>query len=239
MKKYTITRRDWIIGATCVGLSMLPACGIQAPRSDDINLEPYPRNAAEGLLRLKIGNRRFMEDKSIHTHENASWRNLLVEEQKPFATVLGCSDSRVPPEMVFDVGFGDIFTIRLAGNIIAEDVIGTLQYAVAHLHTPLVVVMGHENCGAVTATVDEMLEKTRELEHIEALIALIKPGLSQIDLKLDRPTLLHAAVEANVRWSMRQLMSLPGAARALREKRVTLVGAVYELNSGRVRFLDY
>jgi carbonic anhydrase len=112
MKKYTITRRDWIISATCVGLGMLPACGIQAPRSDDINLEPYPRNAAEGLLRLKIGNRRFMEDKSIHTHENASWRNLLVEEQKPFATVLGCSDSRVPPEMVFDVGFGDIYSAR-------------------------------------------------------------------------------------------------------------------------------
>jgi carbonic anhydrase len=140
--------------------------------------------------------------------------------------------------MVFDVGFGDIFTIRLAGNIIAEDVIGTLQYAVAHLHTPLVVVMGHENCGAVTATVDEMLEKTKELEHIEALIALIKPGLSQLDLKLDRPALLHTAVEANVRWSLQQLMALPGAAQALREKHVSLVGAVYELNSGKVRFLD-
>jgi carbonic anhydrase len=91
MKKYTISRRDWLIGASCVGLGMIPACGIQTPRSvDDIGLDPYPRNATEALLRLKIGNRRFMEDKSIHTHENASWRNLLVEGQKPFATVLGC-----------------------------------------------------------------------------------------------------------------------------------------------------
>jgi len=161
-----------------------------------------------------------------------------VQEQKPFVTILGCSDSRVPPEMIFDVGFGDIFTIRLAGNIIAEDVIGTLQYGVAHLHTPLVVVMGHENCGAVTAAVEEMLGKTRELEHIEALLALIRPGLSQLDLKLDHEALLHAAVEANVRWSMQQLINLPGAKRALQEKRVTLAGAVYELNSGQVRFLD-
>lgn len=238
MKKRGITRREWLVGASCIGLSMVPACAGKISRSGAIGLEPYPRNAAEGLLRLKTGNRRFMDDQSIHTHENASWRHRLVQEQKPFATVLGCSDSRVPPEMIFDVGFGDIFTIRLAGNIIAEDVIGTLQYGVAHLHTPLVVVMGHENCGAVTATVEEMLGKPKELKHIEALLALIRPGLSQLDLKLDRKALLDAAVEANVYWSMQQLMALPEANRAMREKYVTLVGAVYELNTGQVRFLD-
>jgi carbonic anhydrase len=238
MKKHGITRREWLVGASCLGLGMVSACGTQVPRSGAISLEHLPRNAAEGLLRLKAGNRRFMDDKPVHTHENASWRHHLVEEQKPFATVLGCSDSRAPPEMIFDVGFGDIFTIRLAGNIIAEDVIGTLQYGVAHLHTPLVVVMGHESCGAVTATVEEMLGKPKEREHIEALLALIKPGLSQLDLKLDRVALMQAAVEANVRWSMQQLIALPEAKRALREKRVTLVGAVYELNTGQVRFLD-
>jgi carbonic anhydrase len=238
MKKNGMTRREWLVGASCLGLSMVPACGTQAPRFGAVSLEPYPRNAAEGLLRLKTGNRRFMDDKLIHTHENASWRIQLVQEQKPFATVLGCSDSRVPPEMVFDVGFGDIFTIRLAGNIIAEDVIGTLQYGVAHLHTPLVVVLGHESCGAVTATVDEMLDKPKERKHIEALLALIRPGLSKLDMKLDRKTLLHAAVEANVRWSMQQLMALPEAKRAMRERYVTLVGAVYELSTGQVRFLD-
>jgi carbonic anhydrase len=205
-------------------------CNSQAPRFGPLGTESFPRNAAEGLLRLKAGNRRFMDDRPIHTHENASWRHQLVQEQKPFATVFGCSDSRVPPEMIFDVGFGDIFTIRLASNIIAEDVVGTLQYGVAHLHTPLVVVMGHENCGAVAAPVEEMLGKSKELKHIEALLALIRPGLSKLDLKLDRKALLDAAVEANARWSMQQLTALPEAKRALREKRVAMVGAVYELN---------
>ncbi len=110
---------------------------------------------------------------------------MLVESQKPFVTVVGCSDSRVPPELIFDVGFGDLFTIRLAGNIIAEDVIGSLQYAVAHLHTPLVVILGHEGCGAVAATMEEILHKTKELKHIESLIQSIKPGLKQLDLKLE------------------------------------------------------
>jgi carbonic anhydrase len=126
----------------------------------------------------------------------------------------------------------------LAGNIIAEDVIGSLQYAVAHLHTPLVVILGHEGCGAVAATVEEMLHKAKEPEHIESLIKSIKPGLMKLNLKLDRDTLLRAAVEANVRWSMQELLALPEAKRALREKRVTLVGAIYELSTGQVRFLD-
>lgn len=238
MSNSLITRRQWLASVSCLGLATLSGCGLPTIRDEQTGLETYPRNAAEALLRLKTGNQRFMADKPFHSHENTSWRNLLVEGQKPFATVLGCSDSRVPPEMVFDVGFGDIFTIRLAGNIIAEDVIGSLQYAIAHLHTPLFVVMGHENCGAVTAAVDEMLGKAEELKHIEALISLIKPGLAKLNFGLDRSTVIQAAVEANVRWSMQQLLALPGAAKAIREKSVTLVGAVYELNSGRVRFLN-
>jgi carbonic anhydrase len=203
-----------------------------------IDTEPYPSDADEALARLKNGNQRFIDDKPSHAHEKASWRSLLVETQKPFATIVGCSDSRVPPELIFDEGFGELFTIRLAGNIIAEDVIGSLQYAVAHLHTRLVVVLGHEGCGAVTATVEEMLNKAKEPEHIESLIKSIKPGLKKLNLKLDRDILLRAAVEANVHWSMRQLLALPEAKRALLEKRVTLAGAVYELSTGRVRFLD-
>jgi carbonic anhydrase len=179
-----------------------------------------------------------VQGRARHTHENASWRNMLVEGQKPFATILGCSDSRVPPELVFDVGLGELFIIRLAGNIIAEDVIGTLQYAVAQLHTPLVVVMGGAGCGAVTAAIDEMLHTDHEPSHIEALLQLIKPGLAQLDLKQDRNALLRAAVEANVRWSMQQLAAVPEGRRALREGRLTLVGAVYELATGNVRFLE-
>ncbi|MGZ8159296.1 MAG: carbonic anhydrase [Methylobacter sp.] len=210
----------------------------QTADSVSIEMEPYPRDAIEALARLKRGNQRFMDDKPRHVHEKSSWRSLLVDAQKPFATVVGCSDSRVPPELIFDVGFGDLFTIRLAGNIIAEDVIGSLQYAVAHLHTPLVVILGHEGCGAVGATVEERLDKPKEPKHIESLINSIKPGLTKLNLKQDRESLQRAAVEANVRWSMQQLFALPEAKKALQEGYVTLMGAVYELNTGRVRFLS-
>lgn len=212
------------------------AIGTVAPVNNDI--EPYPRTADQALLRLKQGNQRFMDDKPYHFHEKSSWRSQLVRTQKPFATVVGCSDLRVPPELIFDVGFGDLFTIRLAGNIIAEDVIGSLQYAVRHLHTPLVIVLGHEGCGAVTATLEEMLDTAKEPEHIESLIKSIKPGLSKLELKQNREGLLRAAVEANVRWSIQQLSALPEAKIILQDKSVTLLGAVYELNSGAVRFLN-
>ena len=227
-----------MIAACSLALGKAFRLGAEEPSSRSVNSEPYSVGAGEALERLKKGNQRFMEEKSRHTHETASWRSLLIQTQKPFATVLGCSDSRVPPELIFDAGFGDLFTMRVAGNIIAEDVIGTLQYGVAHLHTPLVVVLGHEGCGAVAATLEQMLHKTKELEHIESLIQLIKPGLRELDLNLDRAELLKAAVEANVRWSMRQLSTSPEGARALREKRVGLAGGVYDLATGRVRFLD-
>ncbi|UOA09473.1 carbonic anhydrase [Methylobacter sp. S3L5C] len=233
-----ITRRQWLFGACCAGLGIASGVVAETVNVGAIDTESYPSNANEALMRLKNGNQRFMDDISQHSHEKASWRSLLVETQKPFATIVGCSDSRVPPELIFDEGFGELFTIRLAGNIIAEDVVGSLQYAVAHLHTRLIVVLGHEGCGAVTATVEEMLNKTKELEHIESLIKSIKPGLKKLNLKLDRQALLHAAVEANVRWSMRELLALPEAKRALREKQVILAGAIYELNTGHVRFLD-
>ncbi|HVP42414.1 MAG TPA: carbonic anhydrase [Terriglobales bacterium] len=234
-----MTRRQWLLGIGCAGLGIATAAGAEAPpfATSNSESEPFPRDADEALMRLKAGNRRFVDDKPKHAHERASWRGLLVGGQQPFATILGCSDSRVPPELVFDAGFGDLFTIRLAGNIIAEDVIGSLQYAVAHLHTPLVVVLGHEGCGAVTATLEEMLHRNTEPQHIESLIKVIKPGLAKLDLKLEPTALLHAAVEANVRWSMQQLAALPEAQRALQEKRVALVGAVYELTTGKVRFL--
>ena len=93
-------------------------------------------DALDAVDRLKSGNSRFCNGRQIHAHENAEWRNILVADQKPFATILGCSDSRVPPELVFDLGLGELFIIRLAGNIIAEDVLGSLQYAIDHLYTP-------------------------------------------------------------------------------------------------------
>jgi carbonic anhydrase len=109
--------------------------------------ETPPRDAAGARRRLVEGNRRFVAGESHHDHASKEWRKRLAAEQKPFAAVLGCSDSRVPTELVFDQGFGDLFVIRIAGNVISTDVLGSLQYAWHHLHVPLLVVLGHEGCG--------------------------------------------------------------------------------------------
>jgi carbonic anhydrase len=199
--------------------------------------ESFPKDPAEALARLKAGNSRFADGKTRHAHQSADWRKHLVGEQKPFATVLACSDSRVPPELVFDQGFGDLFVVRVAGNVIAADVVASLSYAAQHLGTPLFVVMGHTGCGAVTAALDAKLKKAKEPERIEVLVKLIEPGLKDLDMKASYPAALSAAVEANVRWSVAQLAGLAGPKEAIRDGRVILAGAIYELETGRVRFL--
>jgi carbonic anhydrase len=204
---------------------------------DQPTAETMSDAATRALARLKSGNARFSAGPPQHAHETVAWRHRLVDGQEPFATIIACSDSRVAPELVFDVGLGELFDIRLAGNVVSEDVVGSLQYAIAHLRTPLVVVLGHESCGAVTAAVDELLKPVKEPSHIEALLDSIKPGLAGLDLHLERKALIEQAVEANVRWSMKQLLEQPEAPRALK-KGVTLVGAVYELGAGTVRFLS-
>jgi carbonic anhydrase len=197
----------------------------------------FPKDAAEALALLKAGNQRFAEGKTRHAHESANWRKHLVSDQKPFATILGCSDSRVPIELVFDQGFGDLFVIRVAGNVIAPDVVGSIAYAVAHLATPLVIVMGHQGCGAVTAAVKALKEPTKEPPGIKALLELIEPGLPNNLPGDSQEQRINAAVEANVHWSMKQLAELPQAKKILAEQRFRLLGAVYELSTGQVRFL--
>jgi carbonic anhydrase len=233
--KRPVTRRTAIGAAAGVGLSLC----VGQMRS--LAEEPAAGAAVTfdaALDRLKAGNDRFVRDQLQHHHSSREWRAQLKEAQHPFATLLACSDSRVPPELVFDQGFGDLFVVRVAGNIIATDVLGSLQYASYHLRTPLFVVLGHQGCGAVTAAVDALLGQAREPAHIARLVEMITPGLKQVDLNLPRRPLIEAAVEANVRWSMRQLLNMPEAKRALEERRAVLLGAVYSLESGAVRFLD-
>jgi carbonic anhydrase len=196
-----------------------------------------PKGAAQALTWLKEGNRRFASSRPRHAHEAASWRKHLNAGQQPFATILACSDSRVPPELVFDQGFGELFVIRVAGNIVSTDVLGSLQYAIRHLHTPLVVVMGHESCGAVTAAVEALDGRGQEPRFIAALVAAIEPGLKGLPADLVGADRVHAAVEANVRWSMRQLASIAEGKLALKRKDMVLVGAVYDIAMGTVRFL--
>jgi len=161
----------------------------------------------------------------------------LAKGQRPYATIVGCSDSRVPPELVFDAAFGELFIVRVAGNVISPEVMGTLQYAVVHLHTQLLVVLGHEGCGAVEAALAVKSQGVRERARIALLLDRILPGLQGIDAELTPQDQLEAAVEANVRWSMHQLLDTPEGKARMAEGVVKLVGAVYQLKTGRVRFL--
>lgn len=162
----------------------------------------------------------------------------LAKGQQPFATILGCSDSRVPPELVFDASFGELFVIRVAGNVLGPSILGTLQYAASHLHTPLFVVLGHEGCGAVEAAIGSRFHGTRQKSRIELLLEGIVPALEGLDGTQPRAKLLHQAVEANVRHTVRTLRETPEAQAREREGTMKLVGAVYELQTGRVRFLE-
>jgi len=196
-----------------------------------------PESPQEALKFLKEGNARFAAGKTLHAHLGADWRRHLTLGQAPFATILGCSDSRVPPELIFDQGLGDLFVVRVAGNVIASDVVGSLIYAAVHLKTRLFVVLGHQGCGAVTAAVEAIDGGAKEPPGIAALLELIKPALAGTKPGAG-PARVAAAVEANVRWSMRQLAALPNAAKAFESGQLLLAGAVYELDSGRVRFLS-
>jgi carbonic anhydrase len=233
MNARPITRRRLLTSTAGLGAGLVAPAGLWAAGAD----EPPPRDAAEARQRLIEGNKRFVAGESIHGHASKEWRKRLTASQKPFAAILGCSDSRVPTEMVFDQGFGDLFVIRVAGNVISTDVVGSLQYAGYHLHVPLLMVLGHEGCGAVTAALDAKFKRAHEPERIEALVRMIEPGLKDIDPKLSPEKQLSAAVEANVRWSMKQLAEMPEAKKALEEKRFEMVGAVYELATGSVRLL--
>jgi carbonic anhydrase len=194
--------------------------------------------ADQALERLVAGNERFVRGEARFPTIQKEVLAELAKAQQPYATILGCSDSRVPPELVFDAGFGELFIIRVAGNVISPEVKGTLQYAGAHLKTPLFVVLGHEECGAVQAALKMMRDGHREREHIERLLENIVPGLKNVNVTLPAETQVQHAVEANVRWSMHQLLETPEAKARIAEGVMKLAGAVYELHTGRVRFLQ-
>jgi carbonic anhydrase len=194
--------------------------------------------AEEALARLREGNERFLRGEARFPTVQKEILADLAKGQQPYATILGCSDSRVPPELVFDAGFGELFVIRLAGNVLSPEVAGSMQYAGVHLKTPLVVVLGHEGCGAVQAALRSLREGTRERSRIEALLQNIVPGLTGVAADLPWEEQMQAAVEANVRWAMARILESPEGRARRAEGVMQLVGAVYELATGRVRFLE-
>lgn len=237
MDRLWFSRRRLLASAVGIGLGL--AAPAVAPAEDPKPPEePFPKDAKEALRRLIAGNKRFVAEQPVHSRTGKERRKELAGGQQPFAAVLGCSDSRVIPEIAFDQGLGDLFVVRVAGNVVAADVLGSLQYAGWHLNVPLLVVLGHEGCGAVAAALDAKTKRGKGPEHIETLVGLIEPGLKDLDPKLKGAARLDAAVEANVRRSMAQLADNRDIKTALEEKRFEIAGAVYQLETGSVRFLS-
>lgn len=195
-------------------------------------------SADEALRRLKEGNKRFVGGEAKFPTLHKELLSDLAKAQRPYATILSCSDSRVPLELIFNAGFGELFVIRVAGNIMSPEVAASLQFAGYHLRTPLFVVVGHTQCGAVAAAIDTKLHGTQQHSRIQLLVDSILPGLADLDSRLAPEALLAQAVEANVRWSMRQILETPEGRERQVEGRFQLVGAVYEVETGRVRFLE-
>jgi carbonic anhydrase len=200
--------------------------------------------AREALERLRDGNRRFVAGRgNVGGLSSRSRRAALVSGQEPFAIVLGCSDSRVPAEIVFDQGLGDLFVIRVAGNVVAPSQIGSVEFAAERFGTRLVVVLGHSQCGAVLATLEE-LRRPRESQsrNLRSIVDRIRPSVESLlatDLRSDRDALVSAAVRANVRASANQLRHGSEVVEQLiKDDGLLVVGAEYSLETGLVDIFD-
>lgn len=201
-------------------------------------------SSREALRRLMEGNRRFVAGAlNVETSAVQQKRSELLGGQAPFAIVLGCSDSRVPAELVFDQGLGDLFVIRVAGNVVAPSQIGSIEFAAERFGTPLVVVLGHSNCGAIQATLEE-LERPQQNRspNLRSIVDRIRPSVEPLldrESKLEPKKLTERAVRANIRASANQLRHGSQILEALVEKgELLIVGAEYSLESGLVDFFE-
>lgn len=199
--------------------------------------------ASEALERLREGNRRFTSNvRGLDAYVSQAKRAELREDQHPFAIVLGCSDARVPAEIVFDQGLGDLFVIRVAGNIVAPSQVGSVEFAAARFGTRLVVVLGHTQCGAIGATLEELRRPTNQSRNLRAIVDRVRPsveGLLETDLRHDLDALVKQAVRANIRASADHLRHGSQVLEQLsQDEGLRVVGAEYSVETGAVEFFD-
>ena len=210
-----------------IGLSSLIA-------NDSVSSIP----AAEALQILKDGNQRFIDGKSIHPHSDFERIKEISKGQKPFVTINSCSDSRVPPELIFDQGFGDVFIVRNAGNVSDTDEVGTIEYGTEHLGTNLVVVMGHTKCGAVTA-----VAKGDHVEgNIPKLVDNIVPAVEKVKhshKNEDYSKWINEAITENVNQSIKDILRKSKiVSHLVQEGKVKIIGAIYDVETGKVIFIE-
>lgn len=181
------------------------------------------------------GNERYVDGKSTHPNQTESRRAEVAKGQKPFAAILGCADSRVPPEIIFDRGLGDLFVVRTAGQVIDKAVLGSLEFAVEELHITLMMVLGHARCGAVIATIDAIERNVKASSDIGALGEGLRPAVEKV--KGQPGDLLDNAVKANVALIVDRLKHDPILAEAVVKGQLNIVGAHYDLDTGMVECL--
>ena len=212
----------WIAGTLMVALALIA----------DVSVQDKPPSAADVLAELKAGNEHHATKHYQHPHQTAARQRELTTTQHPHATILSCADSRVAPEIVFDQGLGDLFDVRVAGNIAGDAEIASIEYAADHLGVPVLVVLGHQRCGAVTAAA----EPGEAPGHLPVLIAAIRPAVEQArGMPGDA---IDNAVRINVENVVRQLTgSQPVLAGLTAAGRLQVVGAVYSLDTGKIEWL--
>jgi len=184
----------------------------------------------DGLIRLMEGNKRYVQDALEHPNRTPERREAIVLKQTPFAVIVGCSDSRVSPEIIFDQGIGDLFVVRVAGNVVGPLELESIQYATAVLHASTLLVLGHEHCGAVNAVVQN------SIENITAIAALIQPAVREAK-KTNPPDLLEASIQTNAVNMKNYLLSTPVLQKLVMDKKLRIYAGYYDLQTGAVSIL--
>jgi carbonic anhydrase len=230
------TRRRFLgttVAAGVGGLMALSAPSLAISRIAFAAEEPTGVTADEALKILMEGNARFMAAKPSYPNQTEERRATVAKAQHPIAIVVGCSDSRVTPELAFDQGLGDLFVIRVAGNVVDEQPLGTIEYGLEEFHIPLIVVLGHERCGAVQATLDLSESGGTAPGHIQSLVKAIQPAVAQAKTQVG--DVLDTAVIANVGNVVGMLKNSEPIIKGLvTSQKIRVVGARYDLDSGQV-----
>ncbi|KJH70505.1 carbonic anhydrase [Aliterella atlantica] len=229
-----VSRRNAIkFGAGVVGAGTLAVgVGLQPGNEGKAIAAKYPTTPDETIKALLDGNRRFVQRKRTNPHQDAAWLAEVAKTQKPFASILSCADSRVPSEIIFDQGFGDLFVCRVAGNIATPEEIGSLEFGTAVLGSKVIMVMGHERCGAVAATI----KGSSVPGQIGSLLEAIKPAVAKSEGQPgDR---LENACKANVLVQIEKLKSSPVLAQLIKENKLKIVGGYYDLDTARVSLVS-
>ncbi|GAB7046221.1 carbonic anhydrase [Catenuloplanes indicus] len=231
MSHTTLRRRALLTaGGVAAGALALPAAASAAPATPPA--EPAPTTPAAAVRRLLAGNRRFTSGRARHPHQSLDRLHEVAAGQHPFAVLLGCADSRVSPELLFDEGIGDLFDDRVAGNIVDDLLLGSMEYAVEEFAPPLIVVLGHERCGAISATINAINTGASAPGHIASIVAALRPIVAPY---ASAPDGVERAVQANIRAQAAAILSRSDIIRERVESGETaVVGARYDLDTGVV-----